>query len=234
MENQLSGQTSNESSSEVFTQEVQPEHEIPVIGHVINPEEKGTTPTLKEYYYMLREQIQHEDSLVNQRITWLVAIEGFLFAAFVGIIASRDKIDEYEFYILLLVIAIIGIRFSQISKQSIGAAHKSLEILRDLWNKPPRDEILKKEWESNANPRKRYPPITYVGEKSVTAWSAAFGIPNLIIYAWFLFVFIVCYKPLSNINSQSVAPVQLVSPLPTLIPTSGITPTQTITQTITP
>ena len=35
-----------------------------------------------EYYQIIRSQIEHEDNLINQRLSWFVAAQAFLFSAY--------------------------------------------------------------------------------------------------------------------------------------------------------
>ena len=37
-----------------------------------------------EYYQIIRSQIEHEDNLINQRLSWFVAAQAFLFSATVA------------------------------------------------------------------------------------------------------------------------------------------------------
>jgi hypothetical protein len=42
----------------------------------------GAVLSLAEMYNLVREQIEHEDNLITQRLSWLVASQSFLFTAF--------------------------------------------------------------------------------------------------------------------------------------------------------
>lgn len=44
----------------------------------------GTEPavTPEQYYAIIRQQIEHEDNLIGQRLSWLVASQSFLFTAY--------------------------------------------------------------------------------------------------------------------------------------------------------
>lgn len=47
-----------------------------------------STSDLLTYYGQIREYIQHEDDLINSRLTWSLTVHAFLFAAF-GVLAQR-------------------------------------------------------------------------------------------------------------------------------------------------
>ena len=138
-------------------------------------------PGLESLYTMLREQIQHEDHLVNHRLTWLLAVEGFLFAISVALLTSQNLIVDSK-KILFITIGIFGISFCVTSFFSIHAAHNSLKILREKWDEAPTGK--QKTINAWLAAKNKYPPITYVGKGPTNAWSAAEGTPWLIIFAW--------------------------------------------------
>lgn len=48
-------------------------HQHPAAGSLITPQ---------QYYAIVRSQIEHEDNLIGQRLSWLVAAQAFLFTAY--------------------------------------------------------------------------------------------------------------------------------------------------------
>jgi hypothetical protein len=44
-----------------------------------------------ERYHILRDQIQHEDNLTTQRLSWLVAAESFLFTAYAVLMNGPER-----------------------------------------------------------------------------------------------------------------------------------------------
>lgn len=46
------------------------------------PTENSNPPSPVERYHILRDQIQHEDNLTTQRLSWLLASQAFLFSAY--------------------------------------------------------------------------------------------------------------------------------------------------------
>ena len=138
-------------------------------------------PSLESLYTMLREQIQHEDNLVNHRLTWLLAVEGFLFAISAALLTSQNLAEDSK-KILFIIIGSFGIAFCIISILGISAAHNSLKILREKWEELPTGSL--QEIDAWLVAKKKYPPITYVGTGMTNAWSAAEGTPKLIVIAW--------------------------------------------------
>jgi hypothetical protein len=44
-----------------------------------------------ERYHILRDQIQHEDSLITQRLSWLMASQAFLFSAYAILLNAPER-----------------------------------------------------------------------------------------------------------------------------------------------
>jgi hypothetical protein len=107
-------------------------------------------PTLAELYGYYRQYLNHEHSLINQRLGWNFTIQGFLFTSYafvlnkvadVRISLAKDKmlsVQElntalHELYALLLVIAVIGICSSITIYLSVWGARLSMNKLRNRW-----------------------------------------------------------------------------------------------------
>jgi hypothetical protein len=102
---------------------------------------------------MIREQIRHEDSLVNHRITWLLISQAFVFAAFTSVALQQNQvlnIPKENIPLLLFFIALLGQALNISSFAGILAAFRSLRILREKWYNTVEDQT-----------KDRYPPITY-------------------------------------------------------------------------
>jgi len=56
----------------------------------MNQDNQNHTRTSVEDYKLFREQIVHEDNLINNRTNWLLAAQGLLFAAF-GVLVNTSK-----------------------------------------------------------------------------------------------------------------------------------------------
>ena len=50
--------------------------------------------TERELYESARDQIRHEDGLINQRVTWLLLLQGLLFTAFAGGVGLFEKFQQ--------------------------------------------------------------------------------------------------------------------------------------------
>src|SRR5712691_11772163 len=97
--------------------------------------------TDKESFDVAREIIRHEDGLVNNRVTWLLVLQCFLIAAFVGGVGLFEKLHNGTAAALLtiglLVIGRLGILASQTVKNSIDAAFASGDEAKKWFRKQP-------------------------------------------------------------------------------------------------
>jgi hypothetical protein len=83
----------------------------------------------------VRSAIEHENALVNHRLTWLLSSQGFLFAGF-GVVYASKNINELNLYGLavLAVIAILGMATSFKIFQDIDVAASQLKELDRWWH----------------------------------------------------------------------------------------------------
>ena len=45
-----------------------------------------------QYYKIIRSQIEHEDNLINQRLSWFVAAQAFLFSAYAILLNAPSQV----------------------------------------------------------------------------------------------------------------------------------------------
>ncbi len=114
---------------------------------------------------------KHEDLLINQRTTWLLASQSILFAATAAILIAALRIDDWnlelEFALFVIMLfCIFGILFCRATFISISAADKALHNLDDIW---------KNEWSSHSHGL--LPTITG-GEKSYVSEDVDFSKSN--------------------------------------------------------
>ena len=60
-----------------------------------------------DYYRIVRGQIEHEDNLVNQRLSWFIASQSFLFTAFAILLNSPGILGSAAMDIRALVLRMI-------------------------------------------------------------------------------------------------------------------------------
>jgi hypothetical protein len=110
-----------------------------------------STSDLLTYYGQIRDYIEHEDGLINSRLTWSLTVHAFLFAGF-GVLAQRVT-DAYvqaatlpaviqatspqhtvvvALLTLQLMTAIIGVFVGLFSGIAIFGAHQSIQHLYSI------------------------------------------------------------------------------------------------------
>lgn len=81
------------------------------------------------WYLQLARQIEREDHLVNQRLTWMMQFEGFLFAA-LGF-TLRDESSSASS--LTPILAFAGISIAILTFRSISNAYAAIEELKTVY-----------------------------------------------------------------------------------------------------
>lgn len=166
----------------------------------VDRNKNATYISRKELYDMIRQQIEHEDGLVNQRLNWLLLSHAFLFAAFTTVITNDKSSTKFQsFYDMIpLIITIAGWSLNLFSFFGIRSAHKSLKHLRLTWYEtlPYKREI--------GMLNHGFPQITWVGNKLDKAINAAIGTPVLIMIIWSIFAFAVVPDWTAQINMLSI------------------------------
>lgn len=99
------------------------------------------------YYEMLRKQIEHEDNLCNNRMTWLIALQAFLFSAYGFSLGAEANTKPENLQFLSLIhqarfwFAILGVSSSLAILAALFAAILSVGRLVDKWYKFPDESV---------------------------------------------------------------------------------------------
>ena len=104
----------------------------------MNESEPLTTPlTGLEYYNLIRQRIEHEDGLIVQRLSWLVASQSFLFTAYAIVLSSLTAAPQSATATLIhqearlsRLIPLVAIMTCALIYVSIVAAVKAIANLR--------------------------------------------------------------------------------------------------------
>lgn len=87
-----------------------------------------------DHYRLVRSQIEHEDNLVSQRLSWLLASQSFLFTAYAitlnGPAQSHFKMFETHSTLLLNLLILVGIVSALLIWASILAGFYAMKKLR--------------------------------------------------------------------------------------------------------
>lgn len=97
-----------------------------------------------EQYQIFRNRIEHEDNLVMQRLSWLMASQSFLFTAYAivtnGLTTSTTiggNVFVNHLFVLARIIPIVALLNSLLILLSILAALKAIRELRDEYRRKP-------------------------------------------------------------------------------------------------
>ena len=89
-----------------------------------------------EYYQLIRSQIEHEDNLINQRLSWFVAAQAFLFSAYAILLNAPSQVRLQRFAtqqeILFSLIPLVAIGASILTYVTVIAAMLAMANLRRL------------------------------------------------------------------------------------------------------
>lgn len=97
-----------------------------------------------ERYQIFRSRIEHEDNLIVQRLSWLMASQSFLFTAYAIVsngLANAQPIGGNEFInhlaILSRIVPIVALLNSLLIAVTIFAALRAIRELRNEYRKQP-------------------------------------------------------------------------------------------------
>ena len=89
-----------------------------------------------QYYQIIRSQIEHEDNLINQRLSWFVAAQAFLFSAYAIVLNAPPQVRLEGFAtqqdILFFLIPLVAIGVSILICMTVIAAMLATANLRRL------------------------------------------------------------------------------------------------------
>ncbi len=139
---------------------------------------------LLSLYNVYRDYMKHEDDLINQRASWHLLLQGFLFATF-GVMGEWQTeggtgfLHPRRYWILYGLIA-TGFFISLLSAASILAANAAINKLHKDWEKLRGNlDIPQRLWTL-------LPGLAGAGSESAKLWGKlpAIGIPMIIAVAW--------------------------------------------------
>jgi hypothetical protein len=146
-----------------------------------------------EMYTIYRSYIEHEDELINNRMTWFIQLHSFILATYAisassivsvfiekGTDCTSDEIRNIanlSLITILVGITIVGIISSHFSAKSIDAAENAIKNLSNEWNN------IKSE---NLDQYKDCPGITGGGSRHASdeGMRLHIGMPRTMLYFW--------------------------------------------------
>jgi hypothetical protein len=135
-----------------------------------------------EYYQIIRSQIEHEDNLINQRLSWFLAAQAFLFSAYAILLNAPSQVRLQRFAtqqeILFTLIPLVAIGASVLIYVTVFAAMLAMANLRRLL------EGHMKEEESAL-----LPPVQGYRQTLLLGQASPILIPFLFMISWIVFLF---------------------------------------------
>jgi hypothetical protein len=101
--------------------------------------DRSVTQSTKETYHAVRSQIEHEDTQINQRVSWLLISHSFLFTAFAITVTnqSRDAGSASSTFPLLVLIPCLAVFSSLLIGVSIVGGILAMRDLRSRFGARP-------------------------------------------------------------------------------------------------
>ena len=125
--------------------------------HAPESNKESTTITPYQQYGMARAQIEHENTLIGQRITWYLTFQGLLFTAFFVALGLFDPtkfkpggIVRQHLAVGIFFLGFLGVSSSVAAYSLIRAAYAHIDAVR-LW------------WDGLKHPKSLFPPLTGEG-----------------------------------------------------------------------
>lgn len=136
-----------------------------------------------EYYELIRGQIDHQDNLVSQRVTWQIITQAFFFGAYASVLnapkEAKSPLFEAEQLLLLWLLPIAGLLAGALTYISIIVSLKTIEYLRSLYESFSDSKTPEEDTSS-----KLYPHIQ--GLPHLTKWAklTPMWMPAVFTFAW--------------------------------------------------
>ena len=121
----------------------------------------------QDYQNYIRQMINHEDTLINHRYTWMLVTQALLFAA-LGVFWPEKAL------LMKVIICIIGLLTCVSIGHSLRLSHRACTNLKKHWD------------DNNNNPNRDFPPILGLKDKHIQ-WLLPWKLlPPTIGVAWLI------------------------------------------------
>jgi hypothetical protein len=91
-----------------------------------------------EYYRLIKQQIDHQDNLVNQRVIWQIIAQAFFFSAYASLLNAPKEAKgppfDAEQQLLLWLLPIAGLFTGLVTYPGILSSIKTIDYLRKLYD----------------------------------------------------------------------------------------------------
>lgn len=138
------------------------------------PEPAAEPLTLKDYYNYTARQVNREQALVHNRLSWMLTFEGFLFAALA--ITANVSNDAETRSNLKYTIPVIGFVVALLTAVGVSAAYISIHQLKRSW--------------ANKNGSEHFPRAYGDCLTSALGRTTGYGIPLAMMLTWVVLFFL--------------------------------------------
>jgi hypothetical protein len=160
-----------------------PENQIRIKG-VNVPTSVSQTGDLNraQYYELIRNQIEHEDQTVNQRVIWQIISQAFFFGAYASLVTApqqaRDPVFQALQQFLLWAMPVAALLAGLLTYMSILASLRTMAYLRGLY------ENYANEGRPDDASSKLYPDIHGPAQARRWAIFTPLAMPLVFIITW--------------------------------------------------
>jgi hypothetical protein len=132
-----------------------------------------------EYYQFIKQQIDHQDNLVNQRVIWQIIAQAFFFGAYASLMnapkEAKGPLFDAEQRLLLWLLPLAGLLAGVLTYVGILSSLKTIDYLRKLYDEYSHGK-------APTDPSSRlYPPMQ--GPPHLRRWASLAPILMPIVFA---------------------------------------------------
>lgn len=103
-----------------------------------NKVDAGGELSCAEYYQFIKQQIDHQDNLVNQRVIWQIIAQAFFFGAYASLMnapkEAKGPLFDAEQRLLLWLLPLAGLLAGLLTYVGIVSSLKTIRYLRMLYD----------------------------------------------------------------------------------------------------
>ena len=100
--------------------------------------DEGGELSCAEYYQFIKQQIDHQDNLVNQRVIWQIIAQAFFFGAYASLMnapkEAKGPLFDAEQRLLLWLLPLAGLLAGLLTYVGIVSSLKRIRYLRMLYD----------------------------------------------------------------------------------------------------
>jgi hypothetical protein len=133
-----------------------------------------------EFYSLIRGQIEHEDNLIGQRLSWFITSQSFFFTAYAIVVSNmRPGMPmHHQQRLLYLVIPVAALASCSLIYCTAIAGHLAITALRRLYER-----------ESAGNPLLGLPPVHGFRRTQMLGEAGPLYLPAIFVILWIFLLY---------------------------------------------